>query len=393
MRHGSYGGGIRKPRRWRRRSERPRDDERRRESGERYLDARSNGGVHTVTLASEHESAALLLCAFVELATIAPQRSARRRRQRCHALLREPNANPGVSFGLEMPRTACFLLVAACAVSGCAARARPQVAPATAPDRLPDDGPTSCVNVVMSMKPQGFEPRRGCVTDTVELDYASLPVLSRTRDAPDEARVVEAVNRYRSALDIGINYPVSAAEWVDFSPNNLKPDSLDVFYGEKWDGPVKQETGRAKAIIRDEFYAFRHCREGCEESLGDPARVETLVLIGPAAQWIESSMDDFDQTGPDFPADDETPFSFVSARVGPGSSATVGMTISADDLAQFKNLADAKSAKLARAAEEVTQLTTLTLEVVWPKGSLPELVLERGRSAGIPRRPQRHARR
>jgi hypothetical protein len=69
MRHRGNGRGVDGDARRRRRSrERPRDDERSREGGERYLNARSNGGVHTVTLASEHERAALLL-RFVELAS------------------------------------------------------------------------------------------------------------------------------------------------------------------------------------------------------------------------------------------------------------------------------------------------------------------------------------
>ena len=279
-----------------------------------------------------------------------------------------------------MKRLALVLLFAPI---GCRAPAARHPASARQPaivERLPETGNATCVDTIRDRarnKIKSIGPTRACVTDTVDLDYASIPVLEPAHDSPVGEGVVESVNNYIPRMGWGDRHMVLPLEWVLFERTKLEPDELFLFHGEGWGSEVEKTFGHAAAVVRGMFYAFRICNAGCQRGLDATTREETLVLVGPGAEWVASSSDAVNAPlDYPMPYDWHPDFAFASAEIKPGSSATVGWVTSPDTRARFQKLFAPAAAP--DPDPEATRYQTVSLEVVWPVGSSPELSLYRG---------------
>ena len=278
-----------------------------------------------------------------------------------------------------MKRVETFLLFAA---MGC--RAPAPAHPASAPqptivERLPESGAANCAETVRNRersKIKSIGPTRACVTDTVDLDYASLPVLGPAHDSPVGEGVVESVNNYIPRMGRGNRPMVLPLEWVLFDRTKLEPDELFLFHGEGWGSEVEKTFGHAAAVVRGMFYAFRICKVGCQRGLDATTREETLVLVGPGAEWVASSTDAVNSPlDYPMPYDWHPDFAFASAAIKPGSSATVGWITSGDTRERFRKLFGSEPP--ADADPDPKRLENVSLEVVWPVGTAPALSLYR----------------
>lgn len=250
-------------------------------------------------------------------------------------------------------------------------------------------------------------PRRPSFVEAFRFDYGALPLLAKSTRIPSGADAslvvvqgtsnVEVDKDLVVELDGGATRSFSAAPWPiaptsDPSIQQVPPfqcmTSVGGAGGEpiKWDGlrvstrtsqtvdflhfegfldrgscratATQSSSVRAPAILEGVLYGFRTCVEGCELTVGDPKRVEYLVVLGPRADWVGSSAPWNDlQTRPHV-----GPFSRLYVPVRRGASSTVALHVSASNVDGFA-IGGKKDAWL-----HGLERAELVLELVWPAG-------------------------
>ncbi len=141
-------------------------------------------------------------------------------------------------------------------------------------------------------------------------------------------------------------------------------------------------TVDALALAPGLVYAFRRCEAHCDGGLGDPERVEVVTMVGPPSLWVGTSANDHQTVAHD------SPFGDVSAPIRRGSSATLSMLVSRDELRAF-----AKTGAETRGSSHGVTLAnawsgsalarpngpeSFSLDVVWPSGERPSATFYRG---------------
>jgi hypothetical protein len=255
------------------------------------------------------------------------------------------------------------------------------------PTKLPDaGGPGNCLqaSVLRSLSLERHrrvkEPERSCVLDERAIAYASLPVLQKTTAIPSKDGLESFTTVYRPRVETRLPLQARAllppqpreTEWLAFAEAGKNAEKLNLFYfsGSSEVGGV---VGDAKAIVPSTLYAFRECVSGCELELGAPEREERVVLVGPYAEWTSSSTDDveFDHSRID------ASFAFASAPLKPGSSASVGLTVTPHAMSMFGGKLDPRFHQEGN-PDLYYASQTFTLDIVWPLGSDPDSILYTG---------------
>jgi hypothetical protein len=144
-----------------------------------------------------------------------------------------------------------------------------------------------------------------------------------------------------------------------------------------------ETTVATGALSAGVLYAFRKCNDFCDEPLGSPLREEELVIVGPPAVWIGSSDDPQSQ-----PVAYDQPFGIVSARLRPGTSASLSLVALKQDVDDFRERRRRVDPVLNDVADE---WLTFTLDVVWPSSesgepTMPEVNLFTGSGRGNARK-------
>lgn len=223
-------------------------------------------------------------------------------------------------------------------------------------------------------------PRRPSFVESFRFDYGALPLLAKSTRIPSGADATLTVAQGGNnvvvdkdlvvEVDGGASRSFSAAPWpvVPSSDPSIQPippfqclSSVGGAGGEpiKWDGlrvstrtsqsvdflhfegfldrsscratATQSSSVRAPAILDGVLYGFRSCVEGCELAVGDPKRVEYLVVLGPHADWVGSSAPWNDlQTRPHV-----GPFSRLYVPVRRGASSTVAFHVSEGNVSGF----------------------------------------------------------
>jgi hypothetical protein len=219
------------------------------------------------------------------------------------------------------------------------------------------------------------------VLDERSIAYASLPLLKKADSMPSKEGLESFTTVYRprtkpevpvQAREFLPPAPPPLTEWLAFDEASKKPEKLNLFYfsGSEDIGGV---VGNATAIVPSTLYAFRQCVSGCDLDGGAPEREERIVLVGPYAEWTASSTEDveFDHSRA------AASFAFASAPLKPGSSASVGITVSPRAIHAFGGKPDPKFHQEGN-PDLYAATETFTLDVVWPLGGDPDAILYTG---------------
>ena len=277
-----------------------------------------------------------------------------------------------------------FLLL--CLGAGCGTAATPsspQSPRAARPvDVLPDEGPRSCVDQAVARVRNALPERelpirtsgivygaeRPCILDEQTLDYFSLPLLDTPSPHP-----------WSDSQDVGLgswDQKNFRADVVAMDGAGRDRDAMQLLYssGRPSSDPPQTVAGTAPAIVPATLYAFRHCSWGCAPDDHRP-RVEELVVVGPIAAWTSSSDDD---GSPRPELKRRSTFSFVSAGIWEGSSATLGFVVAPENLVSFGAMKESEIDRAFPGPEDVARYAAYTIDVVWPRDGKPELTLHRG---------------
>jgi hypothetical protein len=228
-------------------------------------------------------------------------------------------------------------------------------------------------------------PERACVLSEESLDYFALPVFDEPTlypADPDFRSVVHSTNPLPRGLSPG---PGGLAEAVAMLPNGRTADAMSLVYatGRSSEFGPWVVTGTARAIIGSTLYAFRHCLSGCAPYDARPHE-EVLVVVGPDAEWTSSSSDDGWRN---LQPGSLGSFSFASATVSPGSSASLGFVVTLGALELFGAKDPPEIASAPALPGNLSRFATFSLDVVWPRDGAPELTLHRGALVVIDRGP------
>ncbi len=168
------------------------------------------------------------------------------------------------------------------------------------------------------------------------------------------------------------------AVWIAIDERARSDTSVDV---ERFEGSFAPSTlrghatrafaARAVAVLPSTLYAFRRCETGCDAPLDSPTRVEDVELVGPPPLWLGTT----GATQPQLVGTNEA-FSDVSARVEPGSSASLSIVTTDEAIAQFR--------KEPWSSQKVPTIVTFSIEIVWPRTGDAEIDLFSGRIKGNP---------
>ncbi|MFO0612206.1 MAG: hypothetical protein U0414_06450 [Polyangiaceae bacterium] len=139
---------------------------------------------------------------------------------------------------------------------------------------------------------------------------------------------------------------------------------------------VWKQSVQAKAILPRRVFVFRACEEGCDRPLDDPRRVEVIRLLAPRAQWVGTGGDAKEAVIPRGQS-----FTLLETHVRPGASSMLEVVYDRESAASFGALSDPQAEP---------ELTSFTLDIVWPEGQAPTATAYRAiPTVGVVRPPVR----